>query len=644
MKLSIIIVNYNVEYFLEQCLLSVEKALKTISGEIIVVDNNSVDGSVEMLKKKFPHISLIENKDNTGFSKANNQGIHIAKGEYVLLLNPDTVVEEDTFEKVVKFMDAHPNAGGLGVKMVDGKGQFLPESKRGLPTPSAAFYKIFGISKLFPKSKKFNRYHLGYLNENTTHEIEILSGAFMLMRKSVLDKVGLLDETFFMYGEDIDLSYRIIKGGYNNYYFPETKIIHYKGESTKKSSVNYVFVFYNAMIIFAEKHFSQNNARLFSFLIKLAIYFRASVAIFNRFVKSIAIPFIDFAAISGVLFVISHYYQQLAHKIFNIETIEYLLPFYALVWVVSTYLSGGYDKPLKPFKILKGIAIGTGVILMIYALLPKEIQFSRLMILIGASGALITTLALRLVYTLINVEKASLKSHRSTRFGIVGNIDECLRVLHLLTQTNHEVEFHSFISVNATNDSKFSGNIQQIQDILNAQKIDELIFCAKDISTQNIIETMCSVNTTDVDFKIAQPDSLYLIGSNSIDTSGDLYVLDVNTINTSSNVRSKRLFDVATSVGLLVLSPFIVLATKDKLHFLKAIVQVMVGKKTWVGYVKGYSYASIRLPKIKPCVFSLDVISKTDNQEIADKLNLIYAKDYKLSTDFKLLLKGIKSM
>ncbi|HCA82875.1 MAG TPA: glycosyl transferase family 2, partial [Flavobacteriales bacterium] len=213
MKLSVIIVNYNVEYFLEQCLNSVVAASKGIAVEVFVVDNNSVDGSCAMVKRRFPEVQLIENHFNAGFSKANNQAMMLAKGEYILLLNPDTVVEEDTFRKVIRFMDEHPDAGGLGVKMIDGKGKFLPESKRGLPTPSVAFYKIFGISRLFPRSKRFGRYHLAYLDKDQSHEIEILSGAFMLMRKTALDKVGLLDEAFFMYGEDIDLSYRITIGG-----------------------------------------------------------------------------------------------------------------------------------------------------------------------------------------------------------------------------------------------------------------------------------------------------------------------------------------------------------------------------------------------------------------------------------------------
>ncbi|MFM7216761.1 MAG: glycosyltransferase family 2 protein, partial [Bacteroidota bacterium] len=272
MKLSVVIVNYNVKYFLEQCLRSAERACQGLEAEIFVVDNNSVDGSVEMVAEKFPKVKVIANKNNTGFSKANNQAIRISKGEYVLLLNPDTVVEEDTFRKTVAFMDEHADAGGLGVKMIDGSGKFLPESKRGLPTPEVAFYKIFGLSLLFPTSKRFGRYHLGYLDKDDVHKVDVLAGAFMLLRSSVLDKIGLLDEDFFMYGEDIDLSYRITKAGFSNYYFPHTSIIHYKGESTKKSSVNYVFVFYNAMVIFARKHFSPTNASTFSFFIRLAIY------------------------------------------------------------------------------------------------------------------------------------------------------------------------------------------------------------------------------------------------------------------------------------------------------------------------------------------------------------------------------------
>ncbi|MGB0368706.1 MAG: glycosyltransferase family 2 protein, partial [Flavobacteriales bacterium] len=365
MKLTIVIVNYNVQHFLEQCLQSVVVAIKNVESEVFVVDNNSIDGSVAMVEEKFPSVKLIANKENVGFSKANNQAMEIAKGEYVLLLNPDTLVEEDTFERVVSFMDAHQDAGGLGINMVDGKGNFLPESKRSLPTPEVAFYKIFGLSWLFPKSKRFGKYHLTFLSKDETHEIEVLSGAFMLMRKTALDKVGLLDEDYFMYGEDIDLSYRIIQGGFKNYYYHEARIIHYKGESTKKGSLNYVYVFYNAMAIFARKHFSKERAQMFSLLINFAILLRASISLVNRFVKRISLPILDGTLIYAGLFLISNYWE------FSVRASEGLhypkeffllvLPFYVLVWLVSMHFSGGYDKPVKLSNLIRGLVAGSAI-------------------------------------------------------------------------------------------------------------------------------------------------------------------------------------------------------------------------------------------------------------------------------------------
>ena len=251
MKLSIVIVNYNVRYFLEQTILSVYKSSVNFDYEIFVVDNNSSDDSLRMLEQKFPEVKVIANNENAGFSKANNQAIKLAKGEFVLLLNPDTIIQEDTLQKCIDKMEADAGIGGLGVKMVDGAGNFLPESKRGFPSPMAAFAKMSGLSKIFPASRTFGQYHLSFLDKNKSHEIDVLSGAFMLLRKSVLDKVGLLDEDYFMYGEDIDLSYCIKKAGFKNYYFSDTSIIHFKGESTKKGSLNYIRVFYNAMIIFS---------------------------------------------------------------------------------------------------------------------------------------------------------------------------------------------------------------------------------------------------------------------------------------------------------------------------------------------------------------------------------------------------------
>ena len=288
--ISIIIINYNVKYFLEACLLSVKASIKNIDAEVIIVDNNSSDGSCDYLMKLFPEFKFIQNIENKGFAKANNQAISIATGKYILLLNPDTIIGENTIYDCINFMYQHNEAGALGVHMIDGNGTFLKESKRALPTPAVSFYKIFGLAALFPNSKRFNHYHLGHLSKEHTHEIEVLSGAFMLLRSETIKKCGVLDEDYFMYGEDIDLSYKIIKSGYKNYYFPKARIIHFKGESTKKGSLNYVVIFYRAMEIFARKHFSKGKAPVYSFFINLAIYLRATTAILKRLFDYILYP------------------------------------------------------------------------------------------------------------------------------------------------------------------------------------------------------------------------------------------------------------------------------------------------------------------------------------------------------------------
>jgi N-acetylglucosaminyl-diphospho-decaprenol L-rhamnosyltransferase len=257
MKLSIVIVNYNVRYFLELCLLSVQKASENIASEIIVVDNSSTDGSCEMLAQNYPEVHLIQNKENVGFSKANNQGVSLAKGEYVLILNPDTVVSETTFDKILEFADQNKNLGVVGVQLVDGAGMFLPESKRGVPTLKATFCKLTGFNA------KKGTYYNHDLDKDQNGQAEILVGAFMLLKKNVYEGIGGFDEDYFMYGEDIDLSYKLLKEGYQNYYFGQTKAIHFKGESTRKD-VRYLKHFHGAMEIFYKKHFNTHlTSRLF---------------------------------------------------------------------------------------------------------------------------------------------------------------------------------------------------------------------------------------------------------------------------------------------------------------------------------------------------------------------------------------------
>lgn len=630
-KISVIIVNYNVEYFLDQCLDSVRKGIKNIDAEVFIVDNCSVDGSIEMVKSKYPEFHLIENKDNVGFSKANNQAMEISQGEYCLLLNPDTVVEEDTFLKTVEFMDAHQDSGGLGVRMIDGKGVFLPESKRGLPTPLVAFYKIFGLSALFPKSKRFGQYHLGHLSEFENHQIDILSGAYMLMRKKTLDKVGLLDESFFMYGEDIDLSYRITQGGYKNYYCSDTKIIHYKGESTKKSSVNYVFVFYRAMIIFAQKHFSGKNAKLFSFLINFAIYLRAFLAIAIRVVKKLVLPVIDLAYLIFGLFALTNYWKMSDIE-FPEELISYSIPIYAITWLSTSYFNGGYDKPIKLFKIIKGVFIGTLLILLAYAILPKSWQFSRLFIFIGAGWTILYYIISRIFLHFAVGKHFKLWVKTKKSFAIINDDkDEFNRIKELIKNTNDNVSNIDRIS---------KSDIEQIQN----GDYQEIVFSAKNSSYSEIIDWMANHSFDQTDFKIAPPLESFLIGSNSIDTAGDLYILNLNTLVSHENKRKKRLFDFGFSLALIISAPILIWSFKEKGNFIKNNFKILVGKLSFIGFSEDVTKQDVRLPKIKNGILVPSDIMDIHDDQIREKLNLIYARDYSMRKDFSIVLKAWKKL
>jgi O-antigen biosynthesis protein len=651
LKLSVIIVSYNVKHFLEQCLHSVHAACSGIDAEIFVVDNASVDGSVKMVKDKFPGVKCIANQENYGFAKANNQAIRQSKGEYVLLLNPDTIVETDTFTKIIAFMESHEDAGGMGVKMVDGTGSFLPESKRGLPTPGVAFYKIFGLARLFPKSKTFNKYHLGSLDKDKIHKVDILAGAFMLMRKSVLDQVGLLDEAFFMYGEDIDLSYRIIKAGYYNYYYPDARIIHYKGESTKKGSLNYVFVFYNAMIIFARKHYTTKNAQLFSFLINIAIYFRAFLSIVSRILKNTLLPLADATLLFAGLATIARIWEQRiiypwgGH--YPIELYLFVIPSFITAWLVCIYFSGGYDKPLNLWKSYRGLAAGTIIILVIYALLPEHFRFSRSLILTGTAWGILALTLSRIGLHMLRIEGYRINANKSKRFAVIGEEPEVQRVADLLQKALSNPGFIGLIynDLKQSDKNSYLGNISQIKDIINIYKIDELIFCAKDMPAENIIDQMSALQHTQVEYKIAPPESMSIIGSNSIDTAGDLYVIDINSIGKFQNRRNKRVFDFGISLFLLASYPLTVFITGNPLTYLRNIFEVLFGLKSITGY-HPVKQSDHKLPDIrKGIIYPTDglVNQNTDPQAIA-RLNMLYARDFKISNEFRLLYKGFRNL
>jgi hypothetical protein len=450
-------------------------------------------------------------------------------------------------------LDEHEDVGSLGVKMIDGKGTYLPESKRALPTPMVAFCKVFGLSALFPKSRVFGRYHLGFLDREKVHDVDVLSGAFMCIRKEAFEKAGLLDEDFFMYGEDIDLSYRIQLAGFRNVYYPLTTIIHYKGESTRKSSINYVIVFYRAMAIFAGKHFTGKSAWFYRFFIRIAIYFRALVSVFQRFLFGILNPLFDgLLVFAGYRLALPVWERHLFGTTGGYPTfyIQYAVPAYIGIWLLSVFLATGYEKQVRVSDLFKGVVSGLLVILLVYALLPESLRFSRAMILFGAACTLISAVAVRSLLSFLFPERFSLIwSKRKKRIVIIGSLDEAREVYSLIGQTQIIPELTGIVDPKENRVAPgYIGHIGQIRDIVRLNRADELIFCGGDLSSREIITTMMLFTDTGLEFKIAPPESHSVIGSNTNSGTGELYVLHYNTLSRKVSRRKKWLLDIALSL------------------------------------------------------------------------------------------------
>lgn len=638
--ISIIIVNYNVKFFLEQALLAVRRATPGMEVEIWVVDNASKDGSVQMVQERFPEVKLIANERNVGFSQANNQAIRQAQGQYVLLLNPDTVIAEDTLAICVDFMEKHPEAGALGVKMIDGSGTFLPESKRGFPSPFVAFCKTFGLSRFFPKSRLFNRYHLGYLSKDENHAVDILSGAFMFMRKAALDQVGLLDEQFFMYGEDIDLSYRIQQAGFKNYYLADTQIIHYKGESTKKGSVNYVRIFYQAMILFARKHFQGGNARSFVLMLQLAIYFRAALTLVSNFFRRAWWPLLDALALYGGLsflkkFWAIYHFHNPDH--FENSFLYFNAPLYTGIWLLALFFSGAYDRRTNLWQIVRGILIGTVAIAAIYGFLNVEYRSSRALIVLGSIWALVVVPLLRALISALGRGNFSLDELAEKRIALVGSIDETRRAEAILQAIGIRKKTIGLIAPQGdpAEEHLYLGSLASLADLQELFKLDEVIFCSKDLSHRSIIATMENLGKQ-LDYKILPTHSDSIIGSSHKDLNGELYRLDSSyNIARPENRRNKRLLDVVLAIVLLPSFPLSIFLAKHKQRLWAHAWPVLLGQKTWVGYTQ----AEAELPKLKTGVLSpVDIVSVPGlNPMVQYKLNQQYARDYSVSEDLRIL-------
>lgn len=639
--ISIIIVNYNVRYFIEQCLYSVYKAKKHLKVEIFVVDNNSVDDSVESIRKNFPDVKLIENKVNAGFAKANNQAIKLTDSKYTLLLNPDTIVSDDTLIKIFEFMEAHPEAGASGVKLIDGEGRFLPESKRSIPTPMVSLFRLTGLSKLFPKSRIFNKYNLGYLDENKIHEVDVLCGAFMFIRNEVFSRAGFLDEDFFMYGEDIDFSYRITKAGFKIYYFPETTTIHFKGESTKKSSIKYHHTFYKAMSIFARKHFGVFNISLF--FINIAIIFAASISYFRKNLNSIIIPFIDFILFFSILVLFQkiwaeYYYHNPDYYSTSSTSIFYAL--FSLLSVLSIYFFNGYSK--KYFvNSIKGIFAGTIAIFVVYAFLPESLRFSRAIIVFGAALSLSSMVLFRMLIKVLFPKVLSLKDIKKS-IAVIGMEDEVNRVLRIMdiNRIQHIYAGAIFPCNTDFDHKKYLGNISRINELVEVMKIDEVIFCLKNIEISEVVNYLAIIGNK-VKVKIFPDETHSIIGSSDRNSKGEFYSIDIDFRLSRSNVRRLKYFtDVLVAMTIIIIFPVISLITKS-IRF-RDVLSVIKGRKTWISYMSADKHAD-KLPNLKPGVFLPVIIGnsgKLNDNEIHN-INVEYARNYSFWSDIEILIRNM---
>lgn len=642
MKVSVIIVNYNVKYFLEVCLHSVQRAAQGIATEIIVVDNDSKDGSCEMVRERFPKVSLIENKDNKGFSKANNQAVEIAKSDYILFLNPDTVMPEDFLEKMVSYMDAHPQAGSIGPKLIDGRGCYAPDGKKSFPTLSVAIFKTTGINKIFSKSPYFNKYYAVHVDKDETAEVDMLSGCCMMVRRSILPEIGgAFDESYFMYCEDFDLSYRIKNAGYQNIYYPETSLIHYKGESTRKATISHVRIFNDALSTFVKKHYSKSHARLFILLINIGIVLRAVFSVFKQVLKALRMPMFDALVLLITLSLMTKFWVEEVKNILPIpfDSILKTFPVYILIWIVSLYFNGVYDQSYRAVRVVRGMAVGTVIILAYYGLLPPELRYSRAIIIFTAFIGSVAMLGLHGILYRLGIFKFIPYDAIPGKAVIVASEDQYRETSTLLKEVNYAPKISGRVSTQPEDKTAIAG-IADLPSYAYTTNVDEIIFCINGVTYKDMFRTM-QASGEEYEYKIHITGSMSFVGSNSSNTAGDLYTMDKKYILASfAKQRNKRLVDIMFASIFLVFIPVFIFFVRKPDRFILNCFDVLLANKTWIGYSNEHLF----LPKLKPGILPPYNILKgyvpADN--VKENLDIEYAQYYSATTDINLILNNLK--
>ncbi|MBE0432186.1 glycosyltransferase [candidate division WOR-3 bacterium] len=676
--LSIIIVNYNVKAFLEQCLIAIERALGGLDIEVFVVDNASVDGSQSMVRKRFPQVRLIENTANVGFSTANNQALKLAQGKYVLLLNPDTLIQEDTLTVLKRFLDARPDVGAVGCKLLNPDGSFQIASRRSFPTPWVAFCRIVWLSRIFPKSRLFGQYNVTYLDPDAEAEVDVLSGSLMMLRKSVIDQAGYFDEDYFMYGEDIDLCYRIKKAGWKIVYTPSTKAIHYKGESTKKSEFSVISTFYSTMLTFVNKHFGGRYSFLLRVLLTLGIYVRAVIALFWQTLKNIAPPLLDLLLILASLFIAI----RIRFPHYPLARFSVVLPVYTVVWLSSIYLFRAYHG--KEIFHLKNVLAGCMFGLLVnstFTYFFKQFAYSRIVVLISFLLIVASVSLWRVVYRIAGPGSRSAPLSRLRRAIIIGAGREGKRILNKLrSRPDMHYEICGFVdfdphSIGREIDGiEVLATIDNIKDVIRVERIDEVIFSSDRLTNAQILETIIRARESGVNFRIVPHEVEYIVAKSSVDDIESMPLLDITGVAGPLDLFVKRMFDLfVAAIVVVVTSPLCLLNIlidgrlqrraivgaagralsvhyfERGLRFLRNIplfFSILFGRLSLVGSeIVDFKPGKLS-PTYKPGLTGLGQVKAREKkhaltQKEKDYYNLYYIKNQSIITDLQIIAKSL---
>jgi GT2 family glycosyltransferase len=669
--ISIVIVNYRVKEYIANLLNSLTRSSKNLSVEIFVVDNASGDDSIAYLEQRFPDVHYIQNDENVGFGKANNQAIEKAKGKYTLIINPDTLVSEDTLLTLVSHMEAHEKCGACGCKILNPDGTFAPESRRSVPTIWSAACKVFGLNSLFPNSKLFGKYYLSWLGENEPSQVPVLSGSFMFWRSDVLKQLGGFDERFFMYGEDIDLCYRIEDTGYHIDYVPDTSIIHYKGESTKKGDLKYIRLFNKALYQFFDKQYSSRYSLLFKILIYIAIRLRTIFSFTGSWFRQTRMVFMDLLLLNIALFLgfaIRFYFNP--EEIFQAENLNFfwINILFSSLYFISAGVFGLYKKNVLSISAhLKAVFIAYSALILV-TFFARTLAYSRLIFAISFILGLLFTLVYRVLK--LNSRKSGNKSRgkiRNSRVLIVGDANHTQKItnkIHSRPDWSYEVAGY----VNSKEEDRkenYLGNLNQLRDLVRAYNIDQVFFALNSISYKQMLKEISNLQQENVIFKLI-PDSMdFILGKSNVEYLEAIPLVEVEfDYSKPLNRFIKRTMDIVVSLPLviilgLLLLPVLVFTKNDQTSFGEFRLFADIAKNKWknrfklLWYVLSGKLSLVGSPLTKPVMEHQDPVKKgitglvqiSENRitqpEDAESFELYYLQNYSLWMDLDILIKMI---